>query len=149
MSHTPDIAELITAQCLMGRTRYLSRVLTGLYDDEVRPFGIQASQVTLLATIKAFGPVRRTDLARWLHFDSSTLTRNLRVMLANQWLEESPDGKDGRGHPIQVTEAGATLLQTLGPAWQKAQQQAIGLIGPDGQNAMLGMFDSVQAAMTP
>jgi DNA-binding MarR family transcriptional regulator len=119
-----DIAEQITSNCLMGRTRYLSRVLTGIYDEEVRPFGVQATQVTLLATVKVYGPVRRSDLGRWLHFDSSTLTRNLRVMLDNKWLEEVLGGKDGRGLPLQATEAGAELLRAIGPGWHRAQERA-------------------------
>lgn len=147
MEQQPDIAEQITANCLMGRTRYLSRVLTGIYDEEVRPFGVQATQVTLLATVAAYGPVRRRDLGRWLHFDSSTLTRNLRVMLANKWLEEVQDGKDGRGLPLQVTEAGADLLRALGPAWHRAQGRAQQMFGGEGRTAVMGLFDKVQVAM--
>jgi DNA-binding MarR family transcriptional regulator len=147
MSKQADIANQITANCLMGRTRYLSRVLTGIYDEEVRKFGVQATQVTLLATIAAYGPARRTDLGRWLHFDSSTLTRNLRVMLANAWVEEVADGKDGRGLPLQVTKAGADLLRSLGPAWHRAQERALGIVGGEGRTAVLGLFDKVQEAM--
>ena len=147
MSKPPDIAEQITATCLMGRTRYLSRVLTGVYDEEVRPFGVQATQVTLLATVAAYGPVRRSDLGRWLHFDSSTLTRNLRVMLDNKWVEEVPDGKDGRGLPLQVTKGGAKLLHALGPAWHRAQERALHMVGDEGRTAVLGLFEKVQVAM--
>lgn len=147
MKEQADIAEQITGNCLMGRTRYLSRVLTGIYDEEVRPFGVQATQVTLLATVVAHGPVRRSDLGRWLHFDSSTLTRNLRVMLDNTWLEEVADGKDGRGLPLRATEAGADLLRALGPAWHRAQERALGLVGGEGRTAVLGLFDKVQRAM--
>ena len=147
MSIKPSIAEQITSNCLMGRTRYLSRVLTSIYDEEVRPFGVQASQVTLLATIAAYGPVRRSNLGRWLHFDSSTLTRNLRVMLTNGWLEEVPDDKDGRGLPLQVTSSGAELLQALGPAWKQAQHRAVQLMGGEGQTAVMGLFDKVQEAI--
>ena len=144
MSRNPSVAEQIKSNCLMGRTRYLSRVMTGIYDEEMRPFGVQASQVTLLATIGACGPVRRSDLGRWLHFDSSTLTRNLRVMLANGWLEEVPDDKDGRGRPLQVTPSGTELLQALGPAWQRAQRRAIQVMGGDGQTTVMNLFDRVQ-----
>ncbi len=147
MRKPPDIAEQITSNCLMGRTRYLSRVLTGIYDEEVRRFGVQATQVTLLATVKVHGPVRRSDLGRWLHFDSSTLTRNLRVMLDRGWMEEVSDGKDGRGLPLAVTEVGTNLLQALAPAWQKAQQRALHMVGGEGQAAVVGLFDKVQAAM--
>jgi DNA-binding MarR family transcriptional regulator len=146
MAKQTDIAEQITTNCLMGRTRYLSRVLTGIYDEEVRPFGVQATQVTLLATVAAHGPVRRSDLGRWLHFDSSTLTRNLRVMLDNKWLEEVADGKDGRGLPLQVTEAGANLLHTLGPAWHRAQGRALQIVGGEGRTAVMALFDKVQMA---
>jgi DNA-binding MarR family transcriptional regulator len=147
MGQTHAIAQQITAHCLMGRTRYLSRVLTGIYDEEVRPFGVQASQVTLLATVAAYGPVRRSDLGRWLHFDSSTLTRNLRVMLANAWVEEVQDGTDGRGLPLQATSAGVKLLDTLGPAWHRAQSRAADLIGGEGRTAVLGLFNKVQEAV--
>ncbi len=147
MQQTQDVAQQITGHCLMGRTRYLSRVLTGIYDEEVRGFGVQATQVTLLATIAAHGPVRRSDLGRWLHFDSSTLTRNLRVMLANAWIEEVADHTDGRGLPLQVTSAGAALLDALGPAWHRAQGRAAALIGGEGRTAVLRLFDKVQDAV--
>ena len=147
MGKQADIAGQITANCLMGRTRYLSRVLTSIYDEEVRPFGVQATQVTLLATVATFGPVRRSDLGRWLHFDSSTLTRNLRVMLDHAWLEQVVDGKDGRGLPLQVTGTGAELLRALGPAWHRAQERALHIVGGEGRKAVLGLFDTVQTAM--
>lgn len=140
-----DIAAQITGNCLMGRTRYLSRVLTGVYDEEIRPFNVQASQVSLLATIETYGPVRRSDIGRWLHFDSSTLTRNLRVMLTHAWIEEVADDKDGRSRPLRITPAGAALLRALGPAWQRAQARAALLLGEDGQTAVLKLFDRLQA----
>ncbi len=147
MGKQPDIAAQITGNCLMGRTRYLARVLTGIYDEEVRPFGVQATQVTLLATIAVYGPVRRSDLGRWLHFDSSTLTRNLRVMLDNEWLKEVTDGKDGRGLPLRTTQAGADLLRALTPGWRRAQERAVRIVGDEGRSAVIGLFDKVQVAM--
>jgi hypothetical protein len=81
-----------------------------------------------------YGPVRRSDLGRWLAFDSSALTRNLRVLLDNKWLE-------------QVTKAGASLLRALGPAWHKAQGRALAMVGGEGRAAVIGLFDKVQAAM--
>jgi DNA-binding MarR family transcriptional regulator len=147
MGKQADVAEQITGNCLMGRTRYLSRVLTGVYDEEIRPFGVQATQVTLLAAVKVYGPVRRSDLGRWLQFDSSTLTRNLRVMLDRGWLQEVADDKDARGLPLQATDAGADLLRALGPAWHRAQERALQTVGDDGRSAVMGLFDKVQAAM--
>ncbi len=35
-----DITNEITRNCLLTRTRRISRVITGIYDEEYRPFGI-------------------------------------------------------------------------------------------------------------
>jgi DNA-binding MarR family transcriptional regulator len=121
--------------------------MTGMYDEEVRPFGVQASQVSLLAMIAAHGPVRRSDLGRWLHFDSSTLTRNLRIMLAKSWIEEVADATDGRGLPLQVTAAGTGLLEAIGPAWDRAQSRAADLMGGEGRTAIMGLFDKVRQSV--
>jgi DNA-binding MarR family transcriptional regulator len=142
----PDIATQITETCLMGRTRYLARVLSGIYDEELRPFGAQASQITSLAVIARSGPVRRTDIGLWLHLDSSTLTRNVRVMLGNGWVEEVNDGEDGRGLPLRITPEGQALLARLGPAWRRAQARASALLGGKGQAAVMMLFDHLQDA---
>lgn len=147
MTGQPDIATRITETCLMGRTRYLARVLSGIYDEELRPFGMQASQITSLAVIARAGPVRRSDIGLWLHLDSSTLTRNVRVMLGNGWIEEVDDGEDGRGRPLRITPSGLDLLTRLGPAWGRAQARAARLLGAEGQAAVMTLFDQLQDAV--
>lgn len=126
------LAEQMAGSCLVVRTRLVSRVVSGLYDDALRPLGLKASQLNLLVVIARGGPIRRSEIGRMLHLDSSTLTRNLRVMLAHDWIKEVPDGQDGRGLPLRATPAGLTLLADAGPAWQAAQQDAARLLGEDG-----------------
>ena len=119
--------------CLMGRARLVSRVVTGIYEEELRPLGIKASQLNLLVVMAQSGPIRRADIGRLLHLDSSTLTRNLRVMAANGWIEETADGSDGRGLPLQVTAKGRSLLRKVGPGWERAQSRAAHLLGGEGK----------------
>jgi DNA-binding MarR family transcriptional regulator len=132
--------------CLMGRVRILSRVLTGLYDEELRPFGIKGSQLNLLVVIAKQGPIRRIDIGSLIQLEPSTLTRNLQVMLKNRWVEEVDDGQDARGLPLVATTAGKNLLDRVGPAWLRAQQQAHRLLGTEGSALVLnvsnGLMDS-------
>ncbi|MBU6443701.1 MAG: MarR family winged helix-turn-helix transcriptional regulator [Alphaproteobacteria bacterium] len=132
-----DITDQIVQGCLMGRARVLTRVLTGIYDEALRPFGIKASQLNLLAVVAMMAPIRRTDIGRLIHLDPSTLTRNLHVMLSNGWIEEVMDNEDGRGLPLQATEKGCGLLDQLGPAWKGAQRKALKLLGEDGAALLL------------
>jgi hypothetical protein len=46
-----DIAESATAACISTRVRQLSRIVTRVYDDALRPLGITASQFTLLTQL--------------------------------------------------------------------------------------------------
>ncbi len=118
--------------CLMGRARLLTRVLTGMYDAELRPFGLKATQLNLLVVVAQLGPVRRIEVGQMIHLDPSTLTRNLQVMLSNGWIEEVADGEDGRGLPLQVTKHGEALLEQVSPAWKRAQGKAQKLLRADG-----------------
>ncbi|MEW6037735.1 MAG: MarR family winged helix-turn-helix transcriptional regulator [Pseudomonadota bacterium] len=137
MTQDKGIIDHMACECLLGRARVLNRVLTGIYDDELRPFGLKATQLNLLVVVAKVGPIRRIDIGKLLHLDPSTLTRNLKVMLINGWIQEVADGEDGRGLPLQVTAQGRDLLNQIGPAWRKAQDRTQNLIGEDGATLLL------------
>lgn len=131
-----DIVDRIAHECLLMRVRKLDRVLMGIYDAELRSFGLKASQMTLLVLIAKAGPIRRIEIGKRLHLDPSTLTRNLKIMMANGWIQEIADGKDGRGLPVQITAQGHTLLNQIGPSWQKAQARTEKFLGTAGAALM-------------
>jgi DNA-binding MarR family transcriptional regulator len=113
----------------MSRWRMTNRVLSAIYDEELRPFGLKSSQLGLLVAVTKAGPVRRIKLGSVLSLDPSTLTRNLAVMLKHGWIEEVPDGGDQRGAPLQATATGRKLLERLAPAWHRAQARARKMLG--------------------
>ncbi|PRX36412.1 hypothetical protein B0G75_101601 [Paraburkholderia sp. BL18I3N2] len=76
------VSREIARNCLLTRTRQISRVLTAIYDEAVRPFGINASQFNLLVLIVEFGQLSRSDLGRRNCHDRTTLTRNLRPLIS-------------------------------------------------------------------
>ena len=137
MTQEKDIIDHMACGCLLGRARKLNRVLTGIYDYELRPFGLKATQLNLLIVVAKAGPIRRIDIGKSLHLDPSTLTRNLKIMLTNGWIKEIADGEDGRGFPVEVTAQGRDLLNQIGPSWRKAQTRAQKLLGGDGATLLL------------
>jgi hypothetical protein len=50
-----DAALVMAADCLCLRARRVSRALTRMYDDALRPLGIQATQLTLLNAVTMCG----------------------------------------------------------------------------------------------
>ena len=123
------VADEIASECMMTRWRMASRILSAVYDEELRPFGLKSSQLSLLVAVAKAGPVRRIELGRLLSLDPSTLTRNLAVMLKHGWIEEVPDDGDQRGAPLQTTAMGSRLLERLAPAWRRAQARTKKMLG--------------------
>ncbi|MEM5389154.1 MarR family transcriptional regulator [Paraburkholderia phymatum] len=107
-----ELSGEIARSCLLTRTRQISRVLTTIYDDALRPFGVNAPQFSLLVLIMELGPLSRSALGRRNHQDRSTLTRNLQPLIAQGWVCEGLPGDDGRSRPLTLTQRGKALLPT-------------------------------------
>jgi DNA-binding MarR family transcriptional regulator len=143
-----DVSSEIAQSCLLTRTRQISRVLTAIYDEELRPFGIVSPQFTLLVLIMELGPISRSDLGRKNHHDRSTLTRNLQPLIAQGWVSEGSPGDDGRSRPLSLTEQGKTLLRSAASAWSSAQTKARTLLGEVGANALMGIAGELPHRMS-
>ena len=133
------IASLVTEvveHCLMTRTRRISRVVTSLFDQALRPHGLSSSQFSLLVLIARMNGASRAEIGRANHQERSTSTRNLQLVLDQGWAEEIMPEK-GRSRPIMISKAGRELLAQAMPAWRAAQVKAKQLLGVDGASAIV------------
>src|ERR1700688_3652766 len=94
-----DVVAEIGSTCLLMRTRLISRVIAGIYDEQLRPFGIGAAQFVLLVAIYKVEPATRGAIGRVLHQDRSILTRNLKLIISEGWVVEKQGLGDGRSRP--------------------------------------------------
>jgi DNA-binding MarR family transcriptional regulator len=132
-----DVINEITDNCLITRTRRISRILTSIYDQALLPFGITSSQLSLLVTISKLGPASRAEIGRYNRQDRSTLTRNLQLVLSEGWVEEIQHTKGGRIKPIVLTTAGKDVVSRAAPAWRAAQARAKAVLGETGAIAIM------------
>ncbi|WP_439543962.1 MarR family winged helix-turn-helix transcriptional regulator [Hyphomicrobium sp.] len=125
-----DIAETTSATCLATRVRQLSRIITRLYDDAMRPLGITASQYTLLAQLASRDGITAVEIGHELDIEKSTLSRNLKRLLAlGMIIMDPPAGRRGRG--LHLTTKGSTVLKEAYPVWQAAQARSVAAMGVD------------------
>jgi DNA-binding MarR family transcriptional regulator len=128
---------------VLVRARLLSRTVTGIYDDKLQPFGISSAQFVLLVVIGQTAPTTRAEIARHQHLDKSTLTRNLRAILSERWVEEMRDNADGRSRPLALSNVGKELLLNARPAWLAAHAEAKALLGKEGMTAVIRTTDRI------
>jgi len=119
-------------QCLARRARILSRKLTRIYDDAVRPLGLTSSQLGILGAIAANPGARSAELHRRLELEQSSFSRNAALMELRGWIEKRPT-RDDRGQELLLTRAGSALLAKAIPRWRTAQRQAKRILGDDAQ----------------
>jgi DNA-binding MarR family transcriptional regulator len=122
--------ETIAKTCIAGRLRLLNRVVTNIYDDALRPFGLKISQGNILIFTGKMGVATPVQICEFLQLDISTLSRNLELLRKNGWVEDVP-GEDARSHPFRLTTEGKRLIDKAIPAWEKAQAEARELLGDD------------------
>jgi DNA-binding MarR family transcriptional regulator len=123
-------AEVIR-DCIAMRLRMANRVITKVYDDALRPFGLKVTQMSMLVVAEDRGLIRQSEAGEDLQLDDSTLSGNLERMRANEWLEGVSEG-NARVHSYRLTAAGRALLDKAIPAWRSAQRQANRLLGDVG-----------------
>lgn len=125
---TTSIRRMIET-CACHRIRMASRAVTRAYDDALRPVGLRATQVSLLAAAALEGALSITALAAAIGMDRSTLTRNLAPLEKEGLLRVGGEGWR-RSRTLAITAKGrARLLQAI-PLWEGAQRRLKQELGP-------------------
>lgn len=129
-----QVADLIASECLAVRVRMLNRVITSVYDDELRPLGMTVAQLNQLVVIRKLGKATARQVVRILQMDASTVSRNLERMRQEGWITEEP-AEDARSRKLAVTQKGAARLKDVLPAWRRAQARARKILGEPAASA--------------
>jgi len=130
-----SIAQESVEQCLATRLRQLSRAVTNHYDSALREFGVTSNQASVLAVIAVLGNPTPRELEPILMMDASTISRNVRLLMANQWVAQIP-GTDKRSHRLVISPHGVELMMKVYPAWKKSQRWARNLLGGNGESTV-------------
>ena len=102
--------------------------------------GLKTTQYSLLSHVLKLGPVRPGDLAQAMKMDASTLTRNLKPLLAQAWVALAP-GADGRSRLITITPAGRELRLSAQQHWKQAQTRLNRCLGLERVRALHALID--------
>lgn len=146
MNAAQRTARTIATECVGARVRLMNRAVSRLYDELLRPHGIRFSQMNILTIVTLKGPVRPVDVARILSLEKSTLSRNVRLMEDQGWIESLP-GETGKELLLQVTPAGGKLLRKATPAWQEAQDRLTGILGQPAANELRKAADLLRSTL--
>ena len=116
--------------CVCATVRRVSRVLSQLYDDALRPAGLRATQFHILMTIHHLGEAQLSELEPRLSLDQTTLTRSLRLLEADGLLVRAAS-QDRRVKRLRLSPKGSRTLQKAIPLWTAIQTALLDRLGPN------------------
>jgi DNA-binding MarR family transcriptional regulator len=134
--------------CTNFKLRQLLRRVARHYDDEVGKSGLKTTQYSLLSHVLKLGPLRPGDLARAMKVEASTLTRNLKPLLAAGWLTLTP-GSDGRSRLVSITDSGRDKRAEGQRRWRVAQEGLNQLLGVAQVLALHTLIDTAMERLSP
>jgi DNA-binding MarR family transcriptional regulator len=144
-------SQIIATQCACVRVRRASRALTRLYDERLRPSGLQASQLTMLAAVATCGDdgANISALADGLVMDRTTLSRNLAPLERGNLVRVARDPADARVRLVFLTRQGERAIEAAFPLWERAQKHVREQLGPAEVDTLREELGRVVAVAAP
>jgi DNA-binding MarR family transcriptional regulator len=143
------------AGCSNAKLRQLTRRVSQHYDREMAKVGLKTTQYSLLSQVLKRGPIRPSDLAEAMVLDASTLTRNIKPLIAAGWITVGA-GADSRSHLVAITATGREKRIEAQRRWKAAQESLNALLGLERVLALhelidgsLRRFDELEAEPAP
>ena len=114
--------------CVCNTLRMVTRAVTQLYDDVLRPSGLRVTQFSILATIGRIGEANLKQLEDTLAIDQTTLTRSLNLLERDGVIERASH-PDARIRAMKLTSKGRRALEAARPLWGRAQDKVLRELG--------------------
>lgn len=134
--HVNDIA------CLNLHLRQATRVMNQIYDHHLANCSIKASQFAILRKLLYLQEATQKRLQEELVLEQTTLTRNLRPLLRDGYLQIRR-GADRRQRLVSLTTQGQELCLRAESHWRLAQDDVKKRLGPELSEELLRVSRSV------
>jgi DNA-binding MarR family transcriptional regulator len=133
-------------ECTCSKLRRAGRRVTQLYDQALEPAGLTIGQFGLLSYLASAaseepGGIAMGALAEARGMDPTTLTRNLKPLVAKGWIMDAQDQHDRRVRAVAITPSGRKKYRVAGPLWQHAQAQLATLLGAETHAALNALLE--------
>ena len=129
--------------CACTTLRELARRTTAIYDDAFEPLGMKVTQYGILARLDRLVHCNLGELANACGLDITSLSRALRPLVANGWIETGR-GKDDRTKRYELTTRGKQVLRKGFALWNKAQRRLHEVIAPERIRTLRSLSESLK-----
>ncbi len=133
-----NVVTHVAQTCLCLHTQRAARALARLFDNALRPLGLNNGQFSLLMALNRLEPPAIGELAPFLAMDRTSLTAALKPLERRGLVLLEPDRSDRRSRRVQITPDGVLLLETALPTWRETHARLDAALGGDAPGRLRG-----------
>lgn len=129
----PCIDNMVPTSCTASKAILSMRSLANIYKKHLQKHQITQSQLGIMMMLGHFKEIAQADLGRYMMLERSTVSRDLKRLIENGYLE-----REGAVNKltIHITEKGLDHLEAILPDWEKAREESEAILGEDGLQAL-------------
>lgn len=136
-----------TAFCFNLAMRKSNRLITQFYEEKLSQVGLKSGQYSILRAVNYEKVTSNKELRNILVIDQTTLSRNLKPLFRDGYLEQFPDPDDSRIKNISLTPKGKAMYEKSHPIWMKAQAELEKKLGKVESQQILSLSTSIVKAL--
>ncbi|MCK0103238.1 MarR family transcriptional regulator [Pseudohalocynthiibacter sp. F2068] len=133
--------------CYCTQFRRSAQALTEIYDSALREQKIRISQFSTLRALDRMGSATMQELAEEVALDKTTISRNVKVLASNGWVDFSST-KDLRQKRVILSSKGIEKLASATISWRRAQEKiresASEIFSDDSGDPLLETLEKLQ-----
>lgn len=129
--------------CPAFNIRAASRIITQIFDDALKPSGLQITQFAVLVGVHIMDTPSISTLAKGLVMDRTTLTRGLKPLESEGFLKIIT-GDDKRTRFVRLTAKGRSAIEKALPYWEKARETVSKEFGENNLGSLIKDLENVR-----
>ena len=108
------------------------RFITKEVNELLKQYHLYSSQWTILYCLDQFGPMKQTDIWKYLNVEAPTTTRTLVRMEKSNWITRT-EGSDKRERIVRLTSEAEDLLPIIKESIQKLEESLLSQLSSEEQ----------------
>lgn len=121
---------LTSSRCHCINLRRAANAVSQYYDRCLEDSGLTVNQYSILCNIDRIAPCSVTELAARTRLERTTLVRNLKPLLASDWVRDAA-APGNRRNQLSLTPSGRERMLAARKTWEDAQRQVEECFSPE------------------
>jgi DNA-binding MarR family transcriptional regulator len=126
---TIQLSKELPTECALFNVKRAGRVMSKIYGKRLSAVGLKGAQFAILSVLNNHKEITYSLTAELLSMDRTSVTRALKPLERDGFVDIAPGKEDRRIRYISITTKGTTLFKNAMPFWEQAQTEFLEHMG--------------------